>query len=154
MIARLVAWLLAALLAFAIGSIAATQFVLARLPAMGVEVTLSQRLAATGHDLLGMTTSYLPLVLVALLIAFVVAALLARWLPQARNWLFVLAGAAGIVGIHFGLRLAFDITPVAAARTLTGLAVQGLAGASGGWLFVRLLARNSAPTQSFAAERK
>ena len=50
----------------------------------------------------------------------------------------MLAGAAALLAVHLGLKAAFDITPIAIARTGAGLAVQALCGACGGYLFARL----------------
>lgn len=137
MIRRLGAFLLAALIAYALAAIAATQSVLGRLAEMGIEVNLAQRLGATGHDLLGMASSYLPIIAIGLGIAFTAAALLARWLETWRAVLYPLAGFAAIVAANLILHASFGITPIAAARTLPGLLVQGLAGAVGGLVFVR-----------------
>ena len=81
---------------------------------------------------------FLPMVAFALLIAFLGAALLCRYLPRWRLPLYLLAGAVGIVCIHLGLHLAFGITPVAVARSRTGLLAQGAAGALGGLTYLGL----------------
>ncbi len=137
MIRGLGAFVLVALVAYALAAVAATQSVLSRLAEMGIEVGLAQRLAATGHDLIGMGSSYLPIIALGLAIAFAAAALLARWLRAWRTALYALAGFAAIVAAHLILNLSFGITPIAAARTLPGLLIQGLAGAIGGLVFVR-----------------
>jgi len=46
-----------------------------------------------------------------------------------------------VVTIHLALNAAFDITPVAVARTGAGLVVQALCGAVGGYAFARFTAR-------------
>ncbi len=49
------------------------------------------------------------------------------------------AGFAAIIAAHLILKQLVEITGIAAARTTFGLIVQGLAGAAGGLIFVRLV---------------
>jgi hypothetical protein len=84
------------------------------------------------------------LVAFALLIAFMTAALLCRWLSRWRLPLYLLAGATAVVCIHLGLNLAFGITPVAIARSSLGLLLQALAGAAGGFTYLFLIKRQPA----------
>jgi len=135
---RVGAFLSAVLVSYVLAAIAATQSVLARLPEMGVPVTFAQRISVTAHDLTGMASSYLPLIAVALLIAFLVTALVGKYLSVSRTALYMLAGGVAVVCIHLGLEAAFGIAPVAATRTVLGLLVQGLAGAVGGYAFARI----------------
>ena len=67
-------------------------------------------------------------------ITFLVTAMLVRRLPGWRRLLFPLAGAVAMVALHLTLKAAFDITPIAAARSGTGLLLQALAGAVGGYV--------------------
>ncbi len=135
-------WLLAAVLAYALGSIFATQIILAQVAAMGPEVDLATRLQATGHDLLGLANSYLLLVAVAMLLGLPVAAGLARLLPGQRLWLYMAAGAVALMTIHVLIKMALGLSGFAATRTIVGLLTQGVAGAAGGYLFYRLRVAN------------
>ena len=92
----------------------------------------------TLSDLAGMAGMFLPLIAFALLAAFLVAALIVYWWGRWRIALYVIAGATAIVTLHLTLHLAFSLTPVAIARSVPGLFVQALAGAAGGYLYVRL----------------
>jgi len=136
---RLGAWLLAALVTYAISSTLATQSVIASLGRMGVSVPLGQRFSTTIQDLVGMSGMFLPLIAFSLLIAFVVASILSRWLAPRRTALFILAGFTGVLALHVSLEAMLGITPVAAARTVGGLLLQGVGGAAGGWLFVKVI---------------
>ena len=136
-------WLLTVIVTYAIAATLATQSVLARLSEMGIPISLGQRFSTTIQDIIGMGSMFLPLVAFSLLIAFVVAAILTRWLRPWRTTLFILAGAAGLLALHIVLEAMLGITPVAAARTISGLLMQGVAGAFGGWLFVRMNPRES-----------
>ena len=132
------AYLAALASAYLVAVIGASGHVIGQLKRMGVALDFSQRAAMVGHDLIGMLQSFLPMVAVGLLIGFLVAGLLARRWPRARPTLFIVAGAVALLTIHVALKLAFEITPIAAARTGLGLAGQALAGALGGWLFTRI----------------
>ena len=90
----------AVLATFVAGSIFATQFILSNVSDMNMEVTAGVRLHATLHDLAGLSMSYLPMIAVAFLIALLVAAGLAKLFPAQRMFLYVLAGAVGVIAIH------------------------------------------------------
>lgn len=139
------AYLLAVLLTYATAALAATQAVIARLGDMGVAVSFADRLVTTGQDLVGMAPMFAPMIAVALAIAFPVAALVLRWQPSWRWFGYPLAGGVALVVLHLALEAAFNIVPVAAARTAAGLALQGLCGVFGGWIFLRLC---SAPART------
>lgn len=124
--------------AFVTASILATQFILSRVAAMGMDVTPGVRLQATLHDILGLSGTYLPMVAVALLLALLTAAGLGKFLPRYRSLLFVIAGAAGLIAIHVILKAVLGLSGIAATRTLAGLLSQGVAGALGGYVFVSM----------------
>ena len=114
------------------------------LAGMGVNVQPGVRIQMTLSDILGMANMFLPMVAFALLIAFMTAALLCRWLARWRLPLYALAGAAAVVMIHLVLNLAFGLTPIAIGRSAGGLALQGLAGAAGGICYILLVRNQSA----------
>ncbi len=138
MIIRLGAWLSTVVVTYIIANVFATQSVMASLREMGVEVPLSLQLSTTLQDLIGMGSMFLPLVAFAILLAFIVATIITHWLRPWRKPLFILAGAVGMLTLHLALEAALGMTPIATARTLTGLLLQGLAGAVGGWMFVTI----------------
>jgi len=140
---RLGAWLLAVATAYVLASVTATQSVIGQLAGMGITVPMSDRVAMTLQDILGMANMFLPMVAFALLVAFMTAALLCRWLARWRLPLYALAGATAVIMIHVILHLAFGLTPIAIARTGGGLAIQGLAGAAGGICYLLLIRRQA-----------
>jgi hypothetical protein len=140
---RFGAWLLAVAVAYVLASATATQSVIGSLAGMGVDVQLGVRVQMTLSDILGMANMFLPMVAFALLIAFMTAALLCRWLARWRLPLYAVAGAAALVTIHLILHLAFGLTPIAIARTTGGLMLQGLAGAAGGVCYFLLIRRQA-----------
>lgn len=135
---RLGIYLAAVALTYILATVSATQHVVAQLASMGIDVGLGDRLAMTVRDLAGMAGMFLPLIAFALLAAFLVTALIVYCWGRWRIALYVIAGAAAMVTLHLALHLAFGLTPVAIARSSTGLLVQALAGAAGGYLYVRL----------------
>lgn len=130
------AFILALLVAYLIGSILATQVILAELRGMGMSITLSDRLNASLHDLLGLWRSYLPLLAIALVPALAAAAALGRAWQAGRPFLYPLAAAAGVVCLHLAMREVLGLNGLAAVREWTGLALQAVAGWVGGYFFV------------------
>jgi hypothetical protein len=135
MLRAFIAFFPAVLGAYVLGSIFATQIILGEVASMAMPVTLRDRMHATGHDLLGLSTSYLPLMLVAFAIAMPVAAWLARYVPRIRFLIYGLAGASAVIALHLIMKAVLGLTGIAAVRELDGLALQGLAGWFGGYLF-------------------
>ena len=138
---RLGVYLAAVAVAYVLASMTATQSVVASLQAMGIDLSLAERLGMTARDLAGMAGMFLPLIAFGFLIAFLVTALICHWWDQWRTPLYVLAGAIAIIAIHLALNLAFQITPVAIARSTTGLLIQAVAGAAGGFTYAWLSQR-------------
>ena len=128
----------AVLVTYVLASILSTQIILASLQGLGVEVNGAVRLDTTFHDLMGLTSSYLPLILLAFLLGLPVAAGLSRWMPAHRLALFVLGGFVAIVALHLIMKAVLGLSGIAATRTMTGLLMQGVAGAAGGYLYYRL----------------
>lgn len=133
----------AVLVAYLLASLFATQVVLQDLVAMGVEVAWRTRLHASLHDLLGLATTYLLLVLLAFLLAMPAAAALVRLhlIPGSRALWFSLAGLVSLILLNLIMRQVLGVWPLAAAREWHGLLLQGLAGAVGGYCYARLSQR-------------
>lgn len=137
MIRKSLTFFAAVLATYVVATVLASNSALSSISALGLPIRFGQRISVIAHDLAGMATSLLPLIVIGFLVAFLVTALLTRWWPNIRVVLYVISGALAVIGIHTALNLAFDITPVAAARTTGGLLMQGVAGAAGGYLFAR-----------------
>ena len=138
LITRLGIYLLSVAVAYLLASVIATQSVVSSLAGMGVDVGFSDRLNMTLNDIAGMASLFLPMIAFAYLAAFLIAAMLCRWWALWRTPIYIVAGAAAVITIHLTLNLAFSITPIAVARTTGGLLLQGLAGAAGAYLYLRL----------------
>ncbi len=131
----IIAFFPAVIAAYVLGSIFSTQVILARIEAMGIPITLRDRFHATGHDVLGLAGSYLPLMLLAFLIALPVAAGLCRFIPRGRVLVYGLAGFVAVLAIHLIMKAVLGLNGIASVRDLDGLMLQGLAGWLGGYLF-------------------
>ena len=135
MVRALKAFFPAVLLAYLVASVFATQSNLGNLQMLGMDVGLADRAGATLHDLIGMASSYLLLILVAFVLGLPVAAGLTRLLPSQRAFLYALAGFIAIVALHLIMKAALGVSGIAATRTTAGLIGQGAAGAIGGLCF-------------------
>lgn len=141
MLRVLKAYVAAVFIAYLLASLAATQVVLWHVSAMGVGVSLADRLSASVHDLLGLASSYLVLIAVAFALAMPAAAALCRRLPRERALLYTLAGFTAIVALHMAIKAVLGVSGIAATRSLPGLLSQGAAGAVGGLCFHALTPR-------------
>jgi len=82
-----------------------------------------------------MLGTYLPLISIALLIAFLFTSLgLLRFIKRPMA-LFVLAGFVAIIALHTIMGAVFGVDAVAPVRSLVGLVAQGMAGAVGGYVY-------------------
>jgi hypothetical protein len=120
-----------------LASIFSTQFVVAGLQTINVDIPVSTRLSMTAADF-GILTVLLPAVLACFLIAFLVAGFCAARLGGSRSSWFTAAGATSLVAELMIMQGVFGVMPVSGARSMAGLLTQGIAGAAGGYLFARL----------------
>ena len=134
------------LVALVIAAAAHTQFVLAGLTGLGVDIPVGIRIATTARDIVGLAPSYGVIIAVGFLIAFGVAALVRRHTTTLSPVAFPIAGAVAIAASLVLMNLSFPGTPLAGARSTAGIAAQVIAGGMGGWAFSRL-ARRRTPAQ-------
>ena len=131
------------ILAFAAGTISAyitavlfiSQLNIARITELGFPVSFAERIATLLDDIGGMSQVYLPLVAVALLVAWLFTGLLLSRFVRPSALLYAAAGFVGILAVHLLMNNLLGIAPVAPTRTPIGLLSQGAAGAVGGWLY-------------------
>lgn len=136
MIRSLLGFLAGSLAAYVCAAVLITQFNLAAINGLGYAVPFGLRLSTTVEDLIGLIMIYLPLVAIALIIAWLFTGqVLTRWFLKPSAPLYALAGFVGIVAIHIVLKALVDISGVAPTRHVGGLLAQGVAGAVGGWVF-------------------
>ena len=125
-----------------------TQLNLGNLVEMGLEVPFAVRMSAAGHDLLGMSILYLPMIAVGLLVGFLIAGIVLRWLPQLETLGYIVAGFIGIWALIEITTLPFSTHLIPVTRTTVGLLTQCVAGAAGGWVFATLLIRRRQQTSA------
>jgi len=128
------AWLVGCFATYVLASLMHTQLILHELGALGVDVSIDDRLATTWTDLLGLRL-YGVVVALSMAIGFIIVYLASR--PSTRRWHYALGGTIAIATALITMRLSFSITPIASAREPLGLALHCLAGALGGWVFAR-----------------
>ena len=138
----LLAWVAAVVVTAVLGSIVQTQFNLARIAALDGPVGLGNRLETTGFDLVSFAPTFAVIVALALLIAFVVAGALARWIGRGRKILFMLAGFAAIAAALAIMSAMLPVTPIGATRSVTGFLTLSLTGAAGGWVYAEVMVNN------------
>ncbi len=135
---RFVRWI-AALFVAAVGTyilavIANSQFVM---NAHNVPITFSERLNMTAFDVSNMWP-YLIVISVALMLGFLIATLVKRFLRRLSKYAFPVAGAAAI-GVTLGLMYTqFQTIPISGARSTMGFISQVVAGGIGGWIFAKV----------------
>ncbi len=86
---------------------------------------------------------YPVLVAVALFIGLGVAGIFARLAPGLRFWWYAGAGAVAMVTIFIALKMALGMMVVPGARTMAGLAAQGVAGFIAGAVFAAVSRRRA-----------
>lgn len=138
MIRSIGAFLIAVLVAYLIGAALATQHVLGSLTTMGMNIDFGVWVHATLHDLIGMFSTYAPLIAVAFLVALPVVLLVCRGRPGWLRLGYVVGFFTAIIVMHLLMPLVLNVNPIAATRVLSGLIQQGFAGAVGGYVFYRL----------------
>lgn len=131
-------FVLAVIVTTVLGCIAHTQFVLSELSALGVEITVSDRLSTTARDIAGMGPMFGMIIAIAFLVAMSAAALVYRMAGTQRSLVYGVAGAVALAVALTAMGIVFDITPIAGARSTLGFLAQVAAGALGGLAFARM----------------
>lgn len=138
-------FVVAVIAATVLASIISTQFVIAGLQEIGVNVPFGTRVSMTVTDL-ALLRIYLIMGGTAMLVAFVVAGACAKWLRGSRQVWFSVAGFAALTCVLMLIESSLGAMLIAGARTVPGLMLQGIAGAFGGWVFARLTPHGKATT--------
>lgn len=136
---RLAALLVAALITGALTSLVQTQVNLAEHVALGAQVSGPLRGAVTVEDLARFGPVAMGVAMVALLLAFLVAHGVVRFvLPTWRIVVFALAGWSGMATAFGLLATLIPSPPLAATRTGLGLLLVSLPGLIGGLVYARM----------------
>ncbi|MEM9724363.1 MAG: hypothetical protein AAF909_02740 [Pseudomonadota bacterium] len=133
----------AAAVAYVIGSVASSQFVIsAHQASTSVEITGAERLAMTLFDVSNMWL-YLVIIGLGFCVAFPVAFGIKRLLPGLSGLAYPLAGAAAIGAALALMYQGFATVPISGARSELGFAAQVLAGAVGGYAYALFAAERT-----------
>ena len=135
---KAVAFISAVVVTYLTAVLLVSQFNMARISELGHAISLPDRLQTIWSDWLGMLSTYLPLIVVAFLIAFVFTAFILQRFVARSAVLYLLAGFVAILALHLIANSVFGIVAIAPTRTVIGLVAQGTAGALGACLFYRL----------------
>ncbi|MGK0305398.1 MAG: hypothetical protein ACI8UG_001146 [Gammaproteobacteria bacterium] len=140
-------FLVAVIFAFVLASLFHSQFVMAELTKVGVEILFNDRLSMSLDDLLGLYPTYGIVIAVSYFISFIVAGLLIKRFTLSPNILYCLAGGAGVTVALLAMHPILEITLLAGARSTFGFICQSLAGAMGGVVFANLRIKQHIATQ-------
>lgn len=119
----------------------ATQFNLAEIAALGLNVPFADRLATTAHDLVGGLPLIATIFGFLFIIAMPITGIIARWVKILPHVAHALGGFAGVGVTLFALKALFAITPIGAARDIDGFIALCLSGAVAGYVYSALKAR-------------
>ena len=119
----------------------ATQFNLAEITALGLNVPFADRLATTAHDLVGGLPLIATIFGFGFIIAMPITGIIARWVKILPHVAHALGGFAGVGVTLFALKALLAITPIGAARDIDGFIALCLSGAVAGYVYSALKAR-------------
>ena len=139
----LAAFTLSVFLTYIVAVIMITQLNLAAIAELGYPVSPGVRALSSIADVQGMLSLYLPIIVVALLLAYSFTRWCLSRIVSPGALLYVAAGFTAIVTVHLLIQVAFGLPAVAPTRTFFGLISQGLAGGLGGWLYHWILYQRS-----------
>jgi hypothetical protein len=131
-------FLIATIFAFVLASLFHSQFVMAELTSVGVNISFNDRLSMSLDDLIGLYSTYGVVIAISLLLGFAVAALLMKRFTIPSSILYVTAGGCGIAAALLTMHPILNITFIAGAQSTLGFISQCVAGAMGGWLYINL----------------
>jgi hypothetical protein len=152
----LVAFVLAVVATYVIGSALYTQAVLSGLGSVGVEVPIGERLSVTAQNIVGMTDSafggfvfgfistYPEAIVIGLVVAYAVATPVRMFVKPLAAVAYPAAGAVALLTIVYFIHTSLSPGLFAGARETGGLALQAVAGTLGGFVFALLLPRDQA----------
>ena len=140
---RILAWLVGALVTTALVSLGHSLFVQSELAALGTELPLHVRLGAIVRDFVGLLPTLGPILLGALLVAFLIASVLKPRAGLLAPFAYPLAGWAAVALALFAMKLAFGFSPLAGARTGLGFLAMSLGGLVGGAVFAWMIRKRA-----------
>ena len=135
-------FLIAVLCTYILASFAHSQFVLAELSAVGIDIDLANRLSMSIDDLLGLFPIYSTAIALSLVIGFGSVGLIRKFRPKSTAMLYPLGGFVALFVMLLAMQPILGITIIAGARSYFGIFCQCLAGGIGGGVFMGLATKN------------
>ena len=123
-----------------------TQQILAERAAIGISLPLDQQLEEFRLNLVGLAPAFGIVLAIALLVGFLVAGGMKKVIRPLAPIAYPLAGFVALptaILLIENLVIGGGVGAIGGARTLTGLALQGLAGAAGGLVFAILAGKRA-----------
>ncbi|MEM9599750.1 MAG: hypothetical protein AAF926_01885, partial [Pseudomonadota bacterium] len=128
-------WLIGAFVTTGLAVMIQTQNVLARLGAIGAQISLADRLSMTFYDLIHLGSLFVIFILAGTLIAYLVGLLVFRLAGFGRSFIMIVAGAVMMIVMLLAMKQAFfGVHLIAGARNAPELMMQMVAGAVGGFV--------------------
>lgn len=135
----IIAFMVAVTAAAITASVIQTQFNLAALTALSVEIDMDARIATMYHDVLHFSPTMAVFLSLTLVLALPVAYWLSRGQPRHERRWFI---AAGLIGLMIAFTIIDYLAPmptlIAANRTSLGFILLSSCGGLAGWIFHRL----------------
>ncbi|WP_199610978.1 hypothetical protein [Flocculibacter collagenilyticus] len=136
----------AAFVSFSIASVLHTQFVLYRLTALNINISLNTRINATAQDWLGLLPGYGAIILLGLAVGFMCVYFAAKAMSKYLSLrisahstaLYGFAGVCSFIAMFALMQPILNITLIASVRSELGYLAQCVAGGIGGIIFGRL----------------
>ena len=131
-------FLVATIVTVVLACLLQTQMVLLELSKLDVQISFSKRAYMSWQDLAGLIPSYGIVILIGLAIGFGIAKLIRRYTSLKSSRLYIFAGATVMAVILIAMQPVLGVTLIAGARSGLGIMLQIIAGATGGFCFMRL----------------
>ncbi len=125
----------AVLVTLIVASFLHSHFTLQGLRAVGAVVSPADAWATAKADLTGLAPAFGAVIALALLLGFLIAGLVRRYVKWPRALAYGLGGGAAMLTALWLMHYNFQITPIGTARSWAGFLSLGLAGAIGGLVF-------------------
>ena len=124
-----------------VGTLVSSVHMLTNLAALGVSLPASAIIKTFTSDIVGLTPTMAALLIPGFAIAFTAAHWLANAVPSQKTLIFSVAGAVSVLTTFITMKIVLGATGISAARSVTGLAGEAVAGLIAGLIFVSILNR-------------
>jgi len=131
-------FLIATIFAFLLASLFHSQFVMAELTSVGVNISFNDRLSMSLDDLIILYPTYGVVIAISLFLGFSASALLVNRIKIHSSILYFTASGVALGTALLTMHPILDITFIADAQSTLGFVSQCIAGAMGGWFYINL----------------